>query len=879
MEKYTYLQDSSFLKYFDELRLKEQYVRVTALDMNDKPLKDVEGRVISDSFNLDGNSAVRRTGNVSLIAENEHNDLTDIDNLFSMNKRVNILIGYKNTTDYYKDYPIIWFPKGIYIIVGASLSHELTGVSISLQLKDKMVLLNGECGGVFPAAVTLSEMEIENEDGSIRVEYPTIYQIIQEVVHHFGGEQLGKIIISDIDLRVKAVQQWTGTYPLYSFYYLEDGATQYYYDTNYKNIKAEYDNIYPIAEEGPGIKTYQPGEDIGFINTDFTWSDENSNKQNKGTLTANAGENVCTILDKIKNALGNYEYFYDLNGNFIFQEKKNYLNVSKTKTDISNIVNSDYLFSPNMNKDVYDFTNSNLIISCTNTPQYDNIKNDFIVWGSRNSLDNQKLAIRYHLAIDKKPISFIEVEEGGDDSFQSKYAIMMFYNPETYNNEGALVEKEFYRGSMQDGEWQHNFPEVGRNGIFYFSTDYYYDEEEESGEEYLTNAYIYEDGGYIEYYDNYVYDFLHNEDFSSYLNAKVITHSGEEKILYAIDFGNQSGSPFDLPFNYSDFIDYLFYDSANVQYMQYSEWDPSQGRTVYYNLFKEDGSYWSVEEDLQGYCTNVELQEIGAGIPIYGCQYYNPQENINKCEKDATHRKEVEFEAIEGSSLSESNISIKFIDWRSYLYLQGKQDQYDADNFDLYGSNPYYTELNAEWEKIFDIENNKFYDEYLEHPQDLNYFLDFVDSRETDDISIPSIGRRTLVTTDEKINCLFEPEIPEVFFINSADPDIEDKIEECQNQGQYYFVLNELLYSQLAGGGKYNSAYNVIRDLLAHHTSYNEQITLTIVPIHYLEPNTRIFIDDLASGIKGSYMINSISSSLDYGGTMTINATRIIERL
>jgi hypothetical protein len=40
----------------------------------------------------------------------------------------------------------------------------------------------------------------------------------------------------------------------------------------------------------------------------------------------NAGETVVALLDKIVKALGNYEFFYDLDGNFIFQEKKNYLN-------------------------------------------------------------------------------------------------------------------------------------------------------------------------------------------------------------------------------------------------------------------------------------------------------------------------------------------------------------------------------------------------------------------------------------------------------------------------------------------------------------------------------------------------------------------------
>jgi len=37
-----------------------------------------------------------------------------------------------------------------------------------------------------------------------------------------------------------------------------------------------------------------------------------------GDLIANVGETVVSVLDKIKNILGNFEYFYDLDGNFVF---------------------------------------------------------------------------------------------------------------------------------------------------------------------------------------------------------------------------------------------------------------------------------------------------------------------------------------------------------------------------------------------------------------------------------------------------------------------------------------------------------------------------------------------------------------------------------
>jgi hypothetical protein len=37
-----------------------------------------------------------------------------------------------------------------------------------------------------------------------------------------------------------------------------------------------------------------------------------------GDLIANVGETVVSVLDKIKNMLGEFEYFYDLEGHFVF---------------------------------------------------------------------------------------------------------------------------------------------------------------------------------------------------------------------------------------------------------------------------------------------------------------------------------------------------------------------------------------------------------------------------------------------------------------------------------------------------------------------------------------------------------------------------------
>ena len=71
-----------------------------------------------------------------------------------------------------------------------------------------MVFLNGECGGTISASTTFHEYdEIDPETGNYFVSKPTIVQIIRELVNHFGGEQLSKIIISDVPLRIKKVMK------------------------------------------------------------------------------------------------------------------------------------------------------------------------------------------------------------------------------------------------------------------------------------------------------------------------------------------------------------------------------------------------------------------------------------------------------------------------------------------------------------------------------------------------------------------------------------------------------------------------------------------------------------------------------------------------
>jgi len=50
-----------------------------------------------------------------------------------------------------------------------------------------MCLLNGTAGGTIPAAADLHILDTIDENGNEVTNYVTMYQIIQELVHHWGG--------------------------------------------------------------------------------------------------------------------------------------------------------------------------------------------------------------------------------------------------------------------------------------------------------------------------------------------------------------------------------------------------------------------------------------------------------------------------------------------------------------------------------------------------------------------------------------------------------------------------------------------------------------------------------------------------------------------
>lgn len=439
MNDRPYLRDKNFLKTIDRISLKEEFAKITILNWQERPIEDIQGKVSSGTLNINGNSSLRRTCNLTILIDENNSNITSVKNSLSINKKIKLDIGIKNNTSQYSEYDIIWFPLGTYIISSVSITNTNSQItSASLQLKDKMCLLNGECGGLLPASVTFSSYDVLDANGAYQTEQPTIYTIIKYVVNYFGGEQLPKILISDVDERVRKVMKWTGSNPLYITQYTSTtSGVQYGATTDKEQVDEAL-----AAGTIDSYTEYKSGQDVGYIYTDFIYP---------GELIGDAGNSVCDILDKIKSALGNYEYFYDLDGNFIFQEIKNYLNTSKSTTDLNDMEQNDYLIDITKGKSVYTFDDSFLISSYSNAPQYSMIKNDYIVWGMReDATTGATYPIRYHLAIDTKP------QTG------NTYKVFFYDDPD----DGIQKAKRPIQFSTRDG-----FPTQGAEDTFYLALD------------------------------------------------------------------------------------------------------------------------------------------------------------------------------------------------------------------------------------------------------------------------------------------------------------------------------------------------------------------------------------------------------------------------
>ena len=733
-----FLQDKRFLHELDKLPIKQQYIKITVLNWQEQPIQQVQGKCISGNINIDGSSSMRRTATLSILADEKENNLEQLDHLFAINKKCTIELGIVNkvipytfsvldnninksifkTINYQENYgEIVWFPLGLFIMFNPSIAHNLSGITISMNLKDKMCLLNGDLAGQIHSSVNFAVQDqvVDDDGNSIEKKYTLIYNIIKQLVNHWGNESLNKIIISEVPPQIKMAVRWMDKdNPVY----LLRRRSESYLSTDFKKVVQERKKL--NLKNNQLIYKYNFSENIGFVYQDFTYPIATNGKSQ---LICNAGDTVTSVLDKIINILGNYEYFYDVQGNFVFQEKKNNLNMSNTAYWNKEIYNNkdnqyyndsivvvsgteedpvpkeiplntyiQYQDLPSdtyeqdlirLNKPLYSFVYNEYVTNYNNSLNYNNIKNDFVVWGLRkNTTDNKTTStpVRFHLAIDKKP----------DIGF-SHYIIL--------------------------------------------------------------------------YTDSY-----------GTVRAKGSTESNSKAILRVS-----------------------------------SDWR----QELYYQM---------LEAEKTGIDENTEL-------------------NNN--------------------------------------YFQ------------------YYAELKEQFPKIFDLTTNNIKDnatyakgyktDLTYYPEQIDYYLDFIDvDSKLGQYNVKNIGRRPkIISSNENINCVFEPTIPDIVYVPALTGEQteeqlakrQQQIKMLQDYGQDYIEISQDLMDRFATGLNYNSCFEKIKDLLYQYSSMNNTISITALPVYYLQPNTRITVEDGPSGIEGDFIIQSISIPLDISSTMTINASKALSKI
>lgn len=424
------MYDKNFLKRLDLNRTKETYIKIISLTNEDLPVEEITGQATGGSINIDGTSSVRRSCSLSMTATKEDNIITD--KYWAYNHKFKLQIGLKNTID--RTQPdIIWFDQGVYIISNFSISESTSSLTISIQGKDKMCRLDGTISGSLPAQHDFGKEEIENADGTISFNLLPLYTIIREAVHEYAQEPMRNIIINDLDDYGYELMEYRGEKPMYLFVQSGDGdypdvlnitlngdtkvkininettfcKLNEFEDKGYKfyslnTLDRNYNNdatqiiLNPDNNTGIGyVVKVQSGETAGYHQITLTYAND---------LILNAGEPITTMLNKITEMLGNFEYFYDTKGRFIFQKKNNYIQELFSPIN-GEIVEPIAAITPYS----YKFDDKELITQINDTPNVESTKNDFAIWGHRNGADGSIIAIHARYAVDKKPTSYTTI--------------------------------------------------------------------------------------------------------------------------------------------------------------------------------------------------------------------------------------------------------------------------------------------------------------------------------------------------------------------------------------------------------------------------------------------------------------------------------------
>lgn len=888
----NFLYDTDFLVQLFNKKEREVFVRLTALSWQEKPIEYIEGRATGGSVNIDGASVLRRTCSLTLVAQ----DLDINDFYWGLKNKFKLEIGLKNTiTNKYPE--IVWFKQGIYVITSFSTSYTTSNCTISISGKDKMCLLNGDLAGALPHTTDFGIEEYYNAEKNITTYTSVpIRRIIQESLQNFGNELPQNIIINDLEDAGLELLEYRGDVPLFLFrevnsdsflnmtinakqscFIWKDENEEWSELTNISDARIRYDNLVnltegdtptriKLSEEGKEytIAKFEYGSVPGYRLTDLVFA---------GDLIGNMGETLTSVLDKIKNMLGDFEYFYNLDGKFIFQKKQTYVDVAWNDTEKNN---DEVYANAAVNKSIpiWSFTGNQLITAMSNTPNILNLRNDFSIWGKKKTTSGTELDIHMRYAIDTKPTRYFSLiddkwyytyGDGKVDWRELIYKMALDYRRYYHDDDFItnLIEK-----NTPEGE-QSLFP-TGRTGY----EQYYVDMEGFWRQLYNPKPQTYKYREIEAFEANDVLDSVYIK-YGLIRGTKEVLNETDPKDVYVIQDGLLK--PFIQGYCHLEKEKNYKYLDINGKLWNSNTLSENELRRTSINDFYVENIQNLYDKIFQRLKDKngalLQVYQYSNGAIVTDCIRlvdYSYQEAIEKDVPMYVFSKGYEkFSDLEERVKELYKTSISF--WSNLSY-------YSYDNFGVAIGEGDENKQNKKainyYVAYYEFGDEGWAKEVSENPENLLFWFDFLDAEGADlgKYSVKAVGTRSKALNDNNVKSIYYREIPNTIFQSGQE------IYEHQ-PGYTYIQLQGTMENLFIISSKGKSAQEKLEELLYQYSYCIESTSLTTLPIYHLEPNTRIQVKDQKSNINGEYAVSKITLPLTYNGTMNITATKVVSNI
>lgn len=901
------LMDKDFLSQLDLCQQKEKWIKIMALDINELPMEEITGQVSENgSINIDGKSAVRRTCSFSMVTQDTNiNSYT-----WGLNTKIKLYIGLKNTIN--SNYPdIIWFPQGIFIITSYSISYNTNNYTISIQGKDKMCLLNGEVGGTLTSQVDFGKMEEWDSDNNLTIKDIPLKDIIKEGVHEYAKEPWQNIVIRDLDdLGVELMEYKGGeNQPLYliinelshdvynivkntDFKLYDDKGTETSIAKIEKEDKLNKLNDFYIGSVTDYFKGYlrigdsqvysvakiEYGQTVGYRETDLIYA---------GDLIGKQGESFTSVLDKIVNMLGNFEYFYDTAGKFIFQKKKSVIKTNLFTSDTGEIA-----VMPKNDLLSYTFNNNVLISSFSNNPNLGNIKNDFSIWGSRKTSAGATIPIHLRYAFDKKP-SYYKNYNGKEftsedwDWREIIYQMALDYRKHNHEDDFLLTVQKNNPDHYPEGITGYEQYYIDLEGFWRQLYNPNYEEDDvklslsDDGPIYIDapideKKHVPKD--LKEEWPNKIYNYplllISNSMYLNFSpeNALILIQAEKDITNTPVKSGDwwvQSYMNYVAKPAWSSNEYFLKKSSTKAEKItDQSVFNNALTTSLYIEKAQDD--WGNMDPEIKQFYNGRDIiqNESGVYVKYVDDNYVQILSDAKGAQQKILYYQSEKIMLVKNRqgnglywiSADKSSLHPTYYR-RNYNEINGKET-YTLKKIDYYWKTYNYYEdgVYKYWHK--NISNS---------PESLNFWFDFCDTTgDMEKFSVKAIGDRPKVVNNNSVKSIYYRETPNVVLDNNGT-------NKERRAGYTYINIPDSMLSLFSVSSQGQSAADALEECLNKNTYCVETVSLTSVPIYYLEPNTNIYISDNKSGVEGEYSVASFSLPLNYGGTMTISATKEVD--